>query len=103
MVARGTKRLINRRNDITQGWKLCIPFALGKEGGKKKKNYYNTGYLYLVTHPCTFRNIPEHGIIIAIMTKLVKLNFQQLNETKINWYQLGKLKETKTEQNKSKT
>ena len=35
--------------------------------------------------------------------KYVKSNFQQLHETKINWYQLGKLKETKTEQNKSKT
>ena len=34
--------------------------------------------------------------------KYVKLNFQQLNETKLNWYQLGKLKGKKTEQNKTK-
>ena len=32
----------------------------------------------------------------------MKLNFQQINETKINWYQLGKLKEKKTEQNRTK-
>ena len=31
----------------------------------------------------------------------MKLNFQQLNETKSNWYQLGKLKKRK-EQNKTK-
>ena len=30
--------------------------------------------------------------------KYVKLNFQQLNETKLNWYQPGKLKEKKTKQ-----
>ena len=56
-------------------------------------------------HPGTFRNIPEHGIIIIIMKGHVKLSFQQLNETKINWYQLGKLKEEKnrTRQNKEVT
>ena len=33
----------------------------------------------------------------------MKLNFQQLNETKLNWYQLGKLKEkgNRTKQNKN--
>ena len=50
-------------------------------------------------HPGTSRNIPEHGIIIIIMRKYVKLTFQQSNETKINWFQLGKLKE---QQNKTK-
>ena len=35
------------------------------------------------------------------MRKYVKLNFQQLNETKLNWYQLGKLKKKNgTKQNK---
>ena len=27
------------------------------------------------------------------MRKICKINCKQLNETKINWYQLGKLKE----------
>ena len=54
-------------------------------------------------HPGTFRNIPEHGIIIIIMRKICKIKFQQLNETKLNQYQLGKLKKKKTEQNKTKT
>ena len=36
------------------------------------------------------------------MYMIVKLNFQQLNETKINWYQLEKLKvKTKQEHNKT--
>ena len=38
--------------------------------------------------------------------KYVKLNFQQLNETKLNWYQLGKLKnkkQIKTNQKHNKT
>ena len=30
---------------------------------------------------------------IQLWEKYVKLNFQQLNETKLNWYQPGKLKE----------
>ena len=34
------------------------------------------------------------------MRKICKINRKQLNETKINWYQLGKLKEKK--QNKIK-
>ena len=47
------KKMINRRNDIAQGWQFCSPIALEKEGEKRKKNYYNTGYSYLVTHPST--------------------------------------------------
>ena len=46
------KKLIKRRNDITQGWQFCSPIALEKEGGKrKKKRYYNTWYSLLVTRP----------------------------------------------------
>ena len=30
-----------------------LNIALEKEGEKKKKSYYNTGYSYLVTHPST--------------------------------------------------
>ena len=36
------------------------------------------------------------------MRKICKIKFQQLNETKLNRYQLGKLKKKKTEQNKTK-
>ena len=46
--------MINRRNDITQGWQFCSNIALEKEEEKRKKNSYcNTGYSYLVTHPST--------------------------------------------------
>ena len=30
-----------------------LNIALEKEGEKRKKSYYNTGYSYLVTHPST--------------------------------------------------
>ena len=36
------KKLIKRRNDITQGWQFCSPIALEKEGGKKKKHRITT-------------------------------------------------------------
>ena len=39
------KKLINRRNDITQGWQLCSPsfnIALEKEGKKKEKKIITT-------------------------------------------------------------
>ena len=46
------KKLTNRRNDITQGWQFCtLNTALEKE--REKKNSYNTGYSYFVTHPST--------------------------------------------------
>ena len=47
------KKLMNRRNDFTQGWQFCFNIALEKEREKEKKSYYNTGNLYLVTHPST--------------------------------------------------
>ena len=47
------KKLIKRRNNITQGWQFCSPIALEKEGEKRKKTYYNMRYSYLVTHPST--------------------------------------------------
>ena len=48
-------------------------------------------------HPGTWNNYHNYE------KKYVKLHFQQLNETKLNWYQLGKLKgKKKTEQNKTK-
>ena len=39
------------------------------------------------------------------MRKICKIKIKHLNETKVNWYQLGKLKEqqTRTKQNKNVT
>ena len=56
------RKLINRRNDITQRWQFSCPwYRLGKGRGQtRKKSYYNTGYLYLVTHPIT--NATEQGL-----------------------------------------
>ena len=39
-------------------------------------------------HPGTFRNIPEHRIIMIIMRKYVKLNFQRLKRPAI-WKRQG--------------
>ena len=36
------KKLIKRRNNITQGWQFCSPIALEKEGEKRKKNRITT-------------------------------------------------------------
>ena len=32
------KKLIKRRNDITQGWQFCSPIALEKEGEERLEN-----------------------------------------------------------------
>ena len=39
-------------------------------------------------HPGTFQNIPEHRIIMIIMKKYVKLNFQRLKRPAI-WKRQG--------------
>ena len=55
------KKLINRRNDITQVWQFCSPkISPCKRKEKKGKKNYNTGYSYLVTHPST--NSFEQGL-----------------------------------------
>ena len=36
------KKLINRRNDIAQGWQFCSP-SWKRKGKKEIKSYYNTG------------------------------------------------------------
>ena len=36
------KKLMKRRNDITQGWQFCSPIALEKEGEKRKENGITT-------------------------------------------------------------
>ena len=49
------KKLINRKKTTLHkdGSSALLYIALEKEGEKKKKNYYNTGCSYLVTHPST--------------------------------------------------
>ena len=48
------KKLIKRRNDITQGWQFCSPIALEKEGEKEKKTvlqqlrYYKYRRIYIL-------------------------------------------------------
>ena len=37
-------------------------YRLGKGTGKKKKEYYNMGYSYLVTHPSS--NATEQGLTL---------------------------------------
>ena len=57
------KKLINRRNDITQGWQFCSPIALEKKkGAKRLKRYYNTWFSYFVTHPST--NADKQGLTL---------------------------------------
>ena len=36
------KKLMKRRNDITQGWQFYSPIALEKEGEKRKENGIKT-------------------------------------------------------------
>ena len=56
------EKLINKRNDISQGWQFCsLKYRLGKRKGKKReKNYHYKGDLNLVTHPST--NPAEQGL-----------------------------------------
>ena len=61
------KLMINacRGNGITQCWSsVGFSIALEREGGEKekKRSYYNTGYSYMVTHPCT--NPSEQGLTL---------------------------------------
>ena len=59
------KTLINRGNDITQGWQFSLINRLGKERGlkkEKKQSHYNMGYSYLVTQPST--NPAQQGLTL---------------------------------------
>ena len=44
------------------GSSAVLNIALEKEGEKRKKNYYNTGCSYLVTHPST--EAAEQGLTL---------------------------------------
>ena len=69
------KKLINRGNDITQGWQFCSP----GRGKKKKKRHYNTRYWYLVTHPST--NPAEQGLtLLSRQNMLLSLWYSDNNE-----------------------
>ena len=53
------RKLINRRNDITQRWQFSCPwYRLGKGRGKKGKSQL----LLLVTHPST--NFAQQGLTL---------------------------------------
>ena len=58
-------------------------------------------------HPGTFRNIPEHGIIIIIMRKICKIKFSTIKWNKIKlvsaWKIKRKKKQNKTKQKHNKT
>ena len=47
------KRLIKRRNDITQGWQFCSPIALEKEGEKEKKTVLQHA-VFVLGHPSKY-------------------------------------------------
>ena len=67
------KKLINRRNDITQGWQLYSP--PWKRKGKKGKKYDNTGFSCLVTHSST--NAAEQGLTLSSRQNMLSLlNFK---------------------------
>ena len=71
------KKLINRRNDITQGWQLCSP--PWKRKGEKGKKYDNTGCSCLVTHPST--NPAEQGLtLLSRQNMLLSLWYSDNNE-----------------------
>ena len=67
------KKLIKRRNNITQGWQFCsLKYRLVKRKGKKgKKNYYHMGDSNLVTHSRT--NPAEQGLT-SLISQLLKLS-----------------------------
>ena len=55
-------------------------------------------------HPGTFRNIPEHGIIIIIMRKICKMKFSTTKWNKIELVSAWKInKKNRTKQNKNIT
>ena len=51
------KKLMKRRNDITQGWQFYSPIALEKEGEKEKKTV-----LQQVTHRST--KVAQQGLTL---------------------------------------
>ena len=72
--------MINRRNDVTQGWQFCSPITLEKEGEKRKNKYYDMGYSYLVTHPGTnsvekgFTLLSERNMLLSLWYSDFTLN-----------------------------
>ena len=47
------KKLIKRRNDITQGWQFCSPIALEKEEEKGKKTVLRHA-VFVLGHPSKY-------------------------------------------------
>ena len=49
------KKLINRRNDITQGWQFCSPLiSPWKRKGKKRKKKLSQHGVFVVVHPAKY-------------------------------------------------
>ena len=49
------KKLINRRNDFTQGWQFCIPLiSPWKRKGKKRKKKLSQHGVFVVGHPAKY-------------------------------------------------
>ena len=47
------KKLITRRNGITQGWQFCSPIALEKEGEKRKETVLQHA-VFVFGHPTKY-------------------------------------------------
>ena len=60
------KKLINRRNDITQGWQLCSPLIspCKRKGKKEKISYHWQHRVFVVGHPSMYypRRIGLHFV-----------------------------------------
>ena len=69
----------SRRRDVTHFWRASI-----------KPGRWN-----IPEHPGTFRNIPEHGIIIIIMRKICEIKFSTTKWNKIELVSAWKIKEKK--------
>ena len=48
------QKLINRRNDITQGWQFCSLIALEKEGEKRKRKKVLQQAVFVFGHPSKY-------------------------------------------------
>ena len=56
-----------------------LNIALEKEGEKRKKSYYNTGYLNLVTHPST-KSVKQGLPLLSELKMLLSLWYSDYTE-----------------------
>ena len=75
------KKLIKRRNDVTQGWQaLSIALEKGRDKKGEKTNYYYTGDSSLVTQPST--KPAEQGLNFVERAKHVPCGIVTLRRTR---------------------